>query len=162
MKNAIDYFRSRGLLAEVHPHGMRFRIEPAHYELRAEPAGLTILEGKQLLESETFDEVLEVRVRLNNSCTYMGEDIEALLDNMLGEAIAKKFGLDAERNDNAQFLCAKVASPKQADNFAEAVTFYDQIANSITYGILQGRTKAQQQALREAMKTGLAELVDKK
>lgn len=158
MKNVIEYFQSKGFLEDDPTRGIRFKAANDEYSFRAEPAELTIQEARQLL-GETFDEASEVRVWLNDSYAYMDEDIESRLDNMLGEAVATKFGLETEGEDKAQFLYAKVASPKQADNFVNAVVLYDKIAHSDGYKALQGRVKKQQQALHGAMKTGLAKIV---
>src|SRR3989344_3303656 len=123
MKNAIEYFQSRRLLGIAVPRGEMFAAEHCRYLLTAEPAELTMPEARQL-SCETFDEVLEVKVRLNDSYAYMNDDIGARLDNVLGKAVAAKFGLETDGEDKAQFLYAKVATLKQADNFADAVAFY--------------------------------------
>ncbi len=160
MKNAHTYLRNKGFVEPSAELNGRPVIKAQHevYKIIFSPETLTLKEARRL-SNPNFNEVLGVEVWLNDSYAYMDEDIDSLLDNELGGAVAKKFGLEEIGGDKAQFLCAKVASSKQADNLVAAVLLYDKLAHSDDFKLLKKRAHNLKSTLSKTLDEGLAKIM---
>jgi len=85
------------------------------------------------IEDEVKDAVfdpMELKVKINPSPEYFGDNVTAWIDYELGLKVATKHNIYTDRNEKSQFMCNLVMNPRDADNLISAVIEYDRLYNS--------------------------------